>query len=227
MDILEAIKNRKSIRQFTGEHVKEEDLKSILELARRAPSSVNGQQISLIYTRDKEKIAKIAELSGGQPQVKNCDVFITVVGDFYRASTYLNSENLRLTDDELKLQNIAAIDAGIMVYLINMAATAYGYGSTIIGGIKQSPKEVAQLLELPENTYVMIGITLGVPTKEALRGTLKPRISSCAFSMEDKYNRKVQENAVSEYEIKLDEWFKSIGVSQPLFGDVIKKFYSK
>lgn len=227
MDILEAIKSRKSIRQFTGEHVKAEDLKAILELASRAPSSVNGQQISLVYTTDKEKIAKLAELSGGQAQVKNSDVFITIVGDFYRADTYLNSKGLSLTDEKQRLENVAAVDAGIMAYLINLAAMSYGYGSTIIGGIKQSPKEVSQLLELPEHTYVLIGITLGVPTKEALEGTLKPRISSKAFAMEDKYDKEAQKNAVEEYEVKLDDWFKSIGVSQPLFGDVIKKFYSK
>ncbi|WP_068268366.1 nitroreductase family protein [Caviibacter abscessus] len=227
MDILEAIKNRKSIRQFTGEHVKEEDLKAILELASRAPSSVNGQQVSLVYTTDKEKIAKIAELAGGQAQVKNSDVFITIIGDFYRASTYLDSKGLSLKDNESELKNIASVDAGIMVYLLNMAAMAYGYGSTIIGGIKQASKEISELLELPEHTYVMVGITLGVPTKESLEGTLKPRICSKAFAMKDKYDREAQKNAISEYEVKLDEWFKSIGVSQPLFGDVIKRFYSK
>ena len=45
--------------------------------------------------------------------------------------------------------------------------------------------------------------------------------------MENVYNKEVQQDAVENYEVKLDSWFKSIGVSQPLFGDVIKRFYSK
>lgn len=54
MDLIEAIKNRKSIRKFTDESIKKEDLEEIIEVARRAPSSVNGQQISLVYTTDKK-----------------------------------------------------------------------------------------------------------------------------------------------------------------------------
>lgn len=42
MNIVEAIKQRKSIRQFTKQEVRDEDLEEIIELARRAPSSVNG-----------------------------------------------------------------------------------------------------------------------------------------------------------------------------------------
>ena len=42
MDLIEAIKNRKSIRKFTDESIKKEDLEEIIEVARRAPSSVNG-----------------------------------------------------------------------------------------------------------------------------------------------------------------------------------------
>lgn len=227
MNILEAIKSRKSIRQFTGEHVKEEELKSILELASRAPSSVNGQQISLVYTRNKDIIEQMSILCGGQKQVKDCDVFITIVGDFYRASSYLNKNNIEFTDEIHRLREVAATDAGIMAYLINLAAMGYGYGSTIIGGIKQSPVEVAKLLNLPENTFPMLGITIGEPTKESLLGTPKPRIDFETFAMENVYNKEVQQNAVENYEVKLDSWFKSIGVSQPLFGDVIKRFYSK
>ena len=56
--IIEQLQNRRSVRNFTGEKVKDEDLELILRTAQRAPSSVNGQQISLIVTRDKEKLKK-------------------------------------------------------------------------------------------------------------------------------------------------------------------------
>lgn len=52
--VIEQLQNRRSVRNFTGEKVKDEDLELILRTAQRAPSSVNGQQISLIVTRDKE-----------------------------------------------------------------------------------------------------------------------------------------------------------------------------
>lgn len=227
MDIIEAIKNRKSIRKFTDESIKKEDLEEIIEVARRAPSSVNGQQISLVYTTDKNIIEKIAHLSGGQAQIRDCSCFITLIGDYYRDKVYLESVGKKLTEDIQRLREVAMVDAGIMALTINYAAMAKGYGCTIIGGVKENPEQIAELLNLPKNTIVALGITIGVPTKESLEGTLKPRIKKEAFAMEDKHNKEVQVNAIKDYEKVLDKWFKDINVEQPLFGDVISRFYSK
>lgn len=227
MDLLEAIKNRKSIRKFTDESIKKEDLEEIIEVARRAPSSVNRQQISLVYTTDKNIIEKIAHLSGGQAQIRDCSCFITLIGDYYRDKVYLESVGKELTDDIQRLREVVMVDAGIMALTINYVAMAKGYGCTIIGGVKENPEQIAELLNLPKNTIVALGITIGVPTKESLEGTLKPRIKKEAFAMEDKYNKEVQVNAVKDYEKVLDKWFKDINVEQPLFGDVISRFYSK
>lgn len=227
MDLIEAIKNRKSIRKFTDESIKKEDLEEIIEVARRAPSSVNGQQISLVYTTDKNIIEKIAHLSGGQAQIRDCSCFITLIGDYYRDKVYLESVGKELTDDIQRLREVVMVDAGIMALTINYVAMAKGYGCTIIGGVKENPEQIAELLNLPKNTIVALGITIGVPTKESLEGTLKPRIKKEAFAMEDKYNKEVQVNAVKDYEKVLDKWFKDINVEQPLFGDVISRFYYK
>lgn len=227
MDLIEAIKNRKSIRKFTDESIKKEDLEEIIEVARRAPSSVNGQQISLVYTTDKNIIEKIAHLSGGQAQIRDCSCFITLIGDYYRDKVYLESVGKELTDDIQRLREVVMVDAGIMALTINYVAMAKGYGCTIIGGVKENPEQIAELLNLPKNTIVALGITIGVPTKESLEGTLKPRIKKEAFAMKDKYNKEVQVNAVKDYEKVLDKWFKDINVEQPLFGDVISRFYSK
>ena len=84
--VIEQLKSCTSVRSFTGESVKENDLRTIIEAAQQAPTSINAQQVSLIYTKDKEKIKKIAEIAGGQPQVASADVFITIVIDFHRTS---------------------------------------------------------------------------------------------------------------------------------------------
>ena len=86
---LEQILNRRSIRNFTGESVKADDLKLILQAAQQAPTSINGQQVSLVVTRDKSKIKQIAEIAGGQPQVATADVFVTVVIDYHRAQAVM------------------------------------------------------------------------------------------------------------------------------------------
>ena len=57
--VINQLSSRKSIRQFTGQSVSNEDLELIIKTAQRCPTSVNGQQISLVYTRDKDKIRDI------------------------------------------------------------------------------------------------------------------------------------------------------------------------
>ena len=58
-NIIKQLLNRKSVRNFTGESVKDEDLKLIFEAAQRCPTSINGQQISLVYTKDKKKLKRL------------------------------------------------------------------------------------------------------------------------------------------------------------------------
>ncbi|MDY0052939.1 MAG: nitroreductase family protein, partial [Aliarcobacter sp.] len=81
---IKQLSSRKSIRQFTGQSVSNKDLELIFKTAQRCPTSINGQQISLVYTRDRDKIKQIAQLCGGQEQVATADVFIAIVVDFNR-----------------------------------------------------------------------------------------------------------------------------------------------
>ena len=60
-ELIKQLQNRRSVREFTGEKIKEEDLKTILATAQRAANSVNGQQTSLIIIKDKEKLQNFAE----------------------------------------------------------------------------------------------------------------------------------------------------------------------
>ena len=77
-ELIKQLQNRRSVREFTGEKLKEEDLQTILETAQRAANSINGQQTSLIVIRDKEKLAKIAELCGGQKHIAQAEAIVAV-----------------------------------------------------------------------------------------------------------------------------------------------------
>ena len=50
-----------------------------------AHASINGQQISLVVVRDKERIARIAQLAG-QPAIATADTFVAFVVDFNRTA---------------------------------------------------------------------------------------------------------------------------------------------
>ncbi len=62
---MKVIQDRRSIREWTGEPVSEEDLAMILEAGRQAPSGENAQPWRFIVIRDPEMRKKLGALAGG------------------------------------------------------------------------------------------------------------------------------------------------------------------
>ncbi len=205
--IITQLSNRKSIRQFTGESISTNDLDLIIKTAQRCPTSINAQQISLIYTRDKEKIKQLAELCGGQEQVATADVFITIVVDFNRTIYAVNQVGEEhVIDKSAEGILVGAVDAGIMLNAIQVSAESLGYGTTAIGAIRNEPEAIIKLLGLPSKTFPIVSTTIGVPSKEAQNSPLKPRIPINSFAFEDKYNDTKVKEGVLIYEKEMKEF---------------------
>ena len=226
--VIEQLQNRRSVRNFTGEKVKDEDLELILRTAQRAPSSVNGQQISLIVTRDKEKLKKIAEICGGQGHIANSDVFITILIDYHRgqyASKSINRPNVAAHTADGIL--VGAIDAGIMLTSIQAAAESLGYGATTIGALRRDPQALIDLFELPQGVFPVLGTTLGVPGENPHK-TLKPRVPFESFAFVDKYDGKKVEEGVEIHEKETIKWREEDGTSQlPTYKEMIDRIYGQ
>lgn len=199
--IVKQLLQRKSIRQFTGESVTAADLDIIFRAALRAPTSINGQQISIVYTQDKDTIAKIAQIAKGQPQVAAADVFVTFVIDFNRTAIAIESlGKQQQIEQSAEGIIVGAVDAGIMLTALQAAAESLGYGTTAIGGIRANPQAMIELLELPAKTYPVVGTTIGVPTQAAKEAPLKPRMPMQSVVMKDKYDTQQVKSGVYQYE---------------------------
>ena len=61
MNVIEAIKTRRSVRKYKPESLPESDLKTILEAAQLAPSAGNKQPWKFVVVRDTETKKKLAE----------------------------------------------------------------------------------------------------------------------------------------------------------------------
>lgn len=227
--VLKQLQNRTSIREFTGERVSDEDLEVIFKTAQRAPSSINGQQISLIYTRDKEKIKYIAELCGGQKQVEGADVFVFVVVDFNRTNYAAISEGkTQVVEQCAEGIMVGAVDAGIMLDHLQASAEALGYGTTAIGAIRGNSDKMVELLKLPQKTFAVVGCTIGVPTKKAQEAPLKPRVPLESFVMEDVYNDEAVKKGVYAYEKEFKEFREKTGSgSMPTYFEMTAGIYDK
>ncbi len=225
---IKQLQNRKSIRQFTGEPVGEEDLELIFKTAQRAPTSINAQQISLVYTRDKEKLKRISELCGGQTHIATADVFVGIVIDFNRTNTIVESVGKKhVIEQSAEGIMVGAIDAGIMLSFMQTAAEALGYGTTSIGAVRENSDTMIELFNLPPKTFLAVGCTIGTPTESAQNAPLKPRIPVKSFAMEDSYDNDKVKEAVLEYDKTFKTFRDATGSSSmPSYAEMTSNVYS-
>lgn len=223
---LELLQNRRSIRAFTGDAVEEAHLEQILRAGQQAATSINGQQISLIVTRDVAQIAQIAEIAGGQPQVRTANIFITVVMDFNRTAIATEQAGEKqLIHESSEALVVGAIDAGIMLNALQIAANSLGYGSTAIGGIRRDSKALIELLKLPEKTFPLVGMTLGVPDEKKVP-QVKPRVPLNSFAMNECYDNALVAQGVKEYDAALRLWWDQQGLTNlPSYQNAVAGFY--
>ena len=79
--LLDLIKNRKSVREYTEQKISKENLTKILEAGYYAPSWMNVQPWKFIAIENQETKDMLCELSGHQPHVKNAAALIVCVAD--------------------------------------------------------------------------------------------------------------------------------------------------
>lgn len=81
MDFFEAIRNRRSIREFADEPVSGKDIETCLEAARLAPSGTNAQPWRFLVARDPAVRAALAEAGYNQPVLRQAPVITVLLGD--------------------------------------------------------------------------------------------------------------------------------------------------
>ncbi|MFC1925689.1 nitroreductase family protein [Chloroflexota bacterium] len=168
MDVIEAIKSRRSVRRYKSDPVKEEDLQVILEAARRAPSWNNSQCWRFVVVRDPEVRAKLADaLSSAFAKnpaidaVRNAPVVIVACAVLGK-SGYLKGES----------SNIVATDKGdwfmfdvaLAMQNLVLAACSLGLGTVHVGLF--DAKEAAKVMGLPEGVVCVEMTPLGYPDEE-------------------------------------------------------------
>ena len=79
--VMQAILNRKSVRQYSEQEIPDEVIKNILEAGRLAPSWVNVQPWHFIVVKNQDTKDILSQASGGQKQVKEASVVICCIAD--------------------------------------------------------------------------------------------------------------------------------------------------
>ena len=147
MSILETIRSRRSVREFTGQKVSDNQIEEILEAGRWAPSGLNNQPWRFVVVRDQDLKEGVAACTTYTRTIKAANVLITV---------FLDSDVMY---DRTK--DIQAIGACVQ----NMLLTIHDLelGACWMGEILNRRNEVEKLLEVPENFELMVVLAIGHP----------------------------------------------------------------
>jgi FMN reductase [NAD(P)H] len=203
-----------SSRKYKSDPVPAEILDTIIECARRAPTSTNSHEISLVVVRNADSRARIAAIAGGQPWIAQAPVFITVIADLYKTGLGIKKAGAEQAFQRSLEGILAAVsDAGIAMATLMTAARAFGLGVVPIGGIRRDPQAMIDLLHLPLNTFPVDGVVLGYVAEESLQ---KPRMAIESFRHEEIYHPEVLEPAIDAYDRTLEEYWPKIGRSDGL-----------
>ncbi len=158
MDVLEAIKTRRSIRKYKSDPIEEEKLQMVLEAARFAPSWANTQCWEFIIVKNPETKKKLAEtLTSNNPAteaVKAAPVVIVAcarlgVSGFKRGAVVTDKGDFFMFDTALALQNLS------------LAAHTLGLGTVHVGAF--DGKKAAEVLGVPDGVRVVELMPLGHP----------------------------------------------------------------
>ncbi|MNF93223.1 FMN reductase (NADPH) [compost metagenome] len=182
--IIDLLQNHRSIRKFTSEPVSIEQREAIIKAAQAASTSSNMQAYSVIHVSDQRMKTQLAELAGNQAYVSECPLFLVWCADLHRFATASHQHVDTPITGNAENFIIATVDAALAAQNAAIAAESLGLGVCYIGGLRNKPAEVSELLGLPQLVYPVFGMCIGMPDQEPLH---RPRLPLEAVYHENRY----------------------------------------
>ena len=206
---IELLNAHHSDRSFLAKPVAETILSQIIEAAHRGPTSINAQHISLVIVREPAHRARIAEIANGQAWIAQAPVFITVVVDFYKTRLAAQlAGKVQIIQASVEGFAAGAVDAGITLGNLMVAARSLGLGVVPIGGIRRDSQAMIDLLDLPPFTFPIVGLCLGYvdqPTGQ------KPPLPIATYRHDETYKKENLLEGIAAYDKELMSYWQSIG----------------
>jgi len=151
MNVHEAIRTRRSIRDYQARPVDPEMLVRLVEAGCWAPSAGNMQNWRFILVRDPSRLRKLRMVSPGMIGV--APAAIVVCEDV---------EATRKIAGDVEADRCTKMDAALAAYAICLEAHELGLGTCMVGSFHTAA--VQKLLKLPKGTVPMLIVAVGYPS---------------------------------------------------------------
>ena len=191
MDLIKAIRERKSFRAFKPDPIPRETIQEVLTLASHAPSAINLQPWEFVVVTGEErerlsrrliKAYKEKQISCGPGNVKPLPKTfakrgaktLELMNPFFEEmgvdpNQFINEGSCNFygapvaiffcLDDSFPKARV--VDIGLALGYLILTSHEFGLGTCPIGLITAYEDEIKELLNIPENKMVVIGVALG------------------------------------------------------------------
>lgn len=163
--MIECMKKRRTIRQYTEQEIPESLLNELLEIASRASNTGNMQLYSVVVTRDKAGKEKLAPAHFNQPMITSAPVVLTFCADANRFVKWAEQRKAQAGFDNLQMFIAATIDAMLFAEAFAEAAEERGLGLCYLGTTAYNADQIIRILSLPKLVVPIVTITLGYPAE--------------------------------------------------------------
>jgi len=196
----------RSIRKFTDEKIETKILEHIILAGQSAASSSFIQAYSLIRVTNKTVREQIAKAAGGQPWIINAPEFMVYCADLKRIELACINQGQGELEGHTEHFLAASVDVALMAQNVLLAAESINLGGVFIGGLRNDPQLVSNLLGLPDQVYPVFGMCLGHP---AIDPEVKPRFPVASVLHQETYQTDQLEADVAAYDEQMKNYYGS------------------
>lgn len=182
--LLKLIGNHRSIRKYTDQSIDDKTLKEVLTNAQFASTSSYVQAYSIIRVKNPDNRRQLAHLCGDQKYVEAAPEFLVFCADLNRLKKASEIQGMKSQEGFVETFIIATVDVALYGQNVMLGAESLGLGGVFIGGIRNHPVEVSELLKIPANVYPVFGMCLGYPNQAPEQ---KPRLPLDLILKEETY----------------------------------------
>lgn len=201
---IELLKSHRSIRKFTDQPIGTELLHELVRAGQGASTSNHVQACSIVRVTDVAKRERLAELAGGQASVSGCAEFLVFCADMKRPMEAAARAGADVVAGMTEHLLVSSIDAALLAQNVAVAAESVGLGLCYIGGLRNNPQEVSELLELPDQVYPVFGMAVGYPAHQP---DVKPRLPVEAILFENRYDDSHTAEQVAAFDQTMHDYY--------------------
>jgi len=210
---LAVLRGHRSIRKFTDQPIPASLLEALLSAGQSAATSSHVQATSVIRVRNRSSREALVDLAGGQPYVASCAEFLVFCADMKRIFDACARRGVQATPGMTEQFIIATVDTSLFAQNLVVAAEAAGLGICYIGGIRNNPQQVSDLLEIPDHVYPLFGLCLGYAAQDP---EVKPRLPLSVIVKDDVYRDDGDAAAIDAFDQTMEAYYQSRSANRKL-----------